>query len=548
MDLHNVFEDTPGDAFGTDRPPAGVPLRSTARVVETAQHSLGHQDVPLPLIVMWERGMWLANPNGGLSWVLLACFVLYNCCQLLRHLRKGVLGMETTTTVARLSEAASRAKEALDAPTAPLLAHELAPDMETKEGESQDTGPVVEAGVEAAPQEEPPSASSPPCQEPVVENVTEEPKDRAPDLTAVEVEALRELKESLQDVKMWVEDSAHSAASRNKEHLTEALAELRRILDSSIYSQPRLEAAMRDAFGPLQATLTPSLNGLKSTLGPYPEHGADIRSLRDVTLAVEDFASKALKAVEDTAWDQNGRLNAIGTQVGTVGSDLQKGLQHAHRKLDSIHSALGTRPGHSSDGGGSTDVTTILVAVKDLQTEMKALNQNMEQLQTKVQYVEGRMETALTKLVVVEQSTNKLAAARPKAPPPNVPAPTLPTEEAPLPPPTQPPGQWQPPATMPTGPLANTPTRPTSIPAPSVRLAPHVQLLQTGTPGAQTHVGLPMPAPVPQVTQPITQLQQQVPSAVQGGGGVSGTQNGEMVNLVWNGQIFPVPAAAVHQG
>ncbi|CAE6941437.1 unnamed protein product [Symbiodinium sp. CCMP2592] len=518
MDPRSDLTDTPVETTRMDPPPVGIPLRSTVRVVEAAQHPRAYQEVLPPLIAAWEKGTWLASPNGGLSWVLLACFVFYNCCQLLRHLRKGVPGMETSTKVAKLSEAAAKVVEA---PSAPVPDQGPTPDMETKTDDDQGDGPAVEA----APPEEPAPTTSPSCQEPV------------------RTDATPGSKESLQEVKMWVEDSAHSAASRNKEHLAEALAELRHILDSSIYSQPRLEAAMREAFEPLQATLTPSLNGLKSTLGPYPEHGVDIRPLREVILGAEDLALRALKEVEDSTWDQNGRLNAIGTQVGTVGTDLSKGLQHAHRKLDSIHTALGNRPGNSSDGGGNTDVTTILVAVKDLQTEMKALNQNMEQLQTKVQYVEGRMETALTKLVVVEQSTNKLAAARPKAPPPSSPAPTLPTEEAPLPPPAQPPGQWQPPST---GPMANTSARPTSIPAPAVRSAPHVQLVQAGTPGLQTHGGLPMTAPVPQVTQPAQQMQQQVSPAVQGG--MSGSQTGEMVNLLWNGQIFPVPAAAVHQG
>ncbi|CAE7710387.1 unnamed protein product [Symbiodinium sp. CCMP2592] len=513
----DVKRDTIGafvDAQGTASSPDGVPLRSTVHVVEATRHSPMPSEVSPPLSAMWESGAWIASPSGGLSWVLLACFVLYNCCQLLRHLRKGMPDVEAP------KKAVTAPDVSPPPPSMGTLEADPGPsqDNEKKPADNKDAGP----GTQVGPSEDlaPPSLPSPPS-----------PKDdgamdsaaKSQELTAVEVEALRELKQSLQDVKMWVEDSAHAAASRTKEHLAATLQELQRVLDDSIYSQPRLEAAMPDAFEPLQAKLMPSLHGIKSTLGPYPEHGADIRALREVILATEDFATRALKAVEDTAWDQNGRLNALGTQVGTIGTDISKGLQHAHRKLDSIHQALGNRPGNSSDGGGNT-----LVSVKDLMAEMKALNQNMEalnqnmeQLQTKVQYVEGRMETALTKLVVVEQSTNRLAAARPKAPPPSS---ALPSEEAPLPPPTQPPGQWQPPST---GPSTTTPARTPSIPAPTMRLAPQVQLLQPGLPGVQAHGGLPMT----QIAQPVQQPVQQ--------------QTNEMVNLVWNGQVFPVPAAAV---
>ncbi|CAE6910327.1 unnamed protein product [Symbiodinium sp. CCMP2592] len=363
----------------------------------------------------------------------------------------------------------------LQAPPPPVQTASEVESTEVKHaGEDHGDGPAAKA--------DPLETSSSPTPAPAPETKKDDGSPGLPnlpqDLTPVEVEALKELKQSLQEIKLCVDNSTTSAASDSKEHLAATLTELKRILDSSIYSQPRLEAAMRDAFGPLQATVMPALNGLKSTLGPLPEHGADIRAIREVIVNTEDLAQRTLKAVEDSSWDQNGRLNALGTQLGTIGTDLSKGLQHAHRKLDSIHAAMGSRQGGTRDGG--TDYTSILVAVKDLQTEMKAMNQNLEKLQTQVQYVEGRMETALSKLVAVEQSTSKLAATRPKAPPPNTPAPNLPSDEAPLPPPAQPPGQWQP-SSASLG--ATTQARPTSIPAPTMRLAPHAQLLQPGGAG-----------------------------------------------------------------
>ncbi|CAE7244246.1 unnamed protein product [Symbiodinium sp. CCMP2592] len=491
--------------------PVGVPLRSTARVV----HADSHQPVvEQPHADAWEKGAWLLSPNGGLSWVLLVCFVIYNCFQLLRHLRKGMPVAEVPADMVTAGKKTRTTDESTEPPPAPAPSSS-APDP-TPADPQVHTGDKDEVGGPDV--QDPPTQ---PCSSPLA---TEEvpPGPSSPPLTNVEVEALRELRQSLQDVKMWVEDSSHAAADRNKEHLAATLTELKRLLDGSIYSQPRLEAAMRDAFEPLQATVVPTLTGLKSTLGPLPEHGADIRALREVILSIEDIATRALKGVEDSSWDQNGRLNAIGNQIGTVGTDVGKGLQHAHRKLDSIHAALGSKPAGSTDGG--TDFTSILVAVKDLQTEMKAMNQNMEKLQTQVQYLEGRMETALSKLVVVEQSTNKLAAARPNAPPPSSPAPNMPAEEAPLPPPSQPPGQWQAPVTGPSvGPCMPAATRTASVSAPTMRLAPHVQLLQ----------------PTPQVPH-------NAPTMPQGSG--HNQPVNEMVNLVWNGQVFPVPAAAVQHG
>ena len=81
---------------------------------------------------------------------------------------------------------------------------------------------------------------------------------------------LGEYKRALQDVRLWVDDAAHAAASRGKDHLAEALKETKRVLDEKMLTSADVEKAMREAFAPLRDKLLPTLAGLKNTLGPLP--------------------------------------------------------------------------------------------------------------------------------------------------------------------------------------------------------------------------------------------------------------------------------------
>ena len=80
---------------------------------------------------------------------------------------------------------------------------------------------------------------------------------------------LGEYKRALQDVRLWVDDAAHAAASRGKDHLAEALKETKRVLDEKMLTSADVEKAMREAFAPLRDKLLPTLAGLKTLWGHY---------------------------------------------------------------------------------------------------------------------------------------------------------------------------------------------------------------------------------------------------------------------------------------
>ena len=151
---------------------------------------------------------------------------------------------------------------------------------------------------------------------------------------------LREYKRALQDVRLWVDDAAHAAASRGKDNLAEALKETRRVLDEKMVTPAGVEKAMRDAFGPLSEKLVPTLAGLKTTLGPLPEAGGAGRTIRDVLLSAEEYAAKGHKATEDAAWDTNGRLNNLGTQVANTQTDICNGVMNTQRKVDNLNQSV----------------------------------------------------------------------------------------------------------------------------------------------------------------------------------------------------------------
>ena len=98
-----------------------------------------------------------------------------------------------------------------------------------------------------------------------------------------------------------MDDAAHAAASRNKEHL----AEIKKVLCEDSVTAKGLDAAMKEELNPLSEKLLPTLAGLKLMLGPFSEHGAQLRSVRDLVL-VADLCHKSIKTTEDSSWDING--------------------------------------------------------------------------------------------------------------------------------------------------------------------------------------------------------------------------------------------------
>ena len=114
------------------------------------------------------------------------------------------------------------------------------------------------------------------------------PPAKAPE-TKNDTGNLGEYKRALQDVRLWVDDAAHAAASRGKDHLAEVVKETKKVLDEKMLTMADVEKAMREAFAPLRDKLLPT------TLGPLPEAGGAGRTIRDVLLATEEHAAKGHK-------------------------------------------------------------------------------------------------------------------------------------------------------------------------------------------------------------------------------------------------------------
>ena len=204
-----------------------------------------------------------------------------------------------------------------------------------------------------------------------------------------------------------------------------------------------VEKTMREAFAPFRDKLLPTLAGLKNTLGPLPEAGGAGRTIRDVLLATEEYAAKGQKATEDAAWDSNGRLNTLGTQVANMQTDLCNRIMNTQRKVDNLGQNVqswGSAPTGATEG----DITKILCQLREYQDEIKYQTTQVDALATRVLGLEGSLENVASKLAAVEGTLSKMAVAKPKAPPPLMPAPCLPADVGPGPAPSVPPGQWGP--------------------------------------------------------------------------------------------------------
>ena len=201
---------------------------------------------------------------------------------------------------------------------------------------------------------------------------------------------LGECKRALQDVRIWVDDAAHAAASRGKDHLAEALKETKRVLEEKMLTSADVEKAMREA---LCRSVRSSSQPLKNTLGPLPEAGGAGRTIRDVLLATEEYAAKGQKATEDAAWDSNGRLNTLGTQVANMQTDLCNRIMNTPRKVDNLGQNVqswGAAPTGATDGDG--DITKILCQLREYQDEIKYQTTQVDALATRVLGLEGSLE------------------------------------------------------------------------------------------------------------------------------------------------------------
>eukprot|EP00439_Symbiodinium_sp_Y106_P025801 s6076_g3.t1 len=456
----------------------------------------------------WAQvGPFLLSPHGGLPWLLLVMFLNYNLWQWVRYLRMAEKPKATTGGPPTTAEvgAGMMPPPGSGGKTAPTKATPASSETKTGEGAGKlDDATGADGLPPLIPVPGPPQVPPAPPTATMPQAPLTSPPAKAPE-TKNDTGNLGEYKRALQDVRLWVDDAAHAAASRGKDHLAEVVKETKRVLDEKMLTLADVEKAMREAFAPLRDKLLPTLAGLKNTLGPLPEAGGAGRTIRDVLLATKEHAAKGHKAVEDAAWDSNGRLNTLGTQVANMQTDLCNRIMNTQRKVDNLGQNVqswGSAPTGATEG----DITKILCQLREYQDEIKyqttqvdalatrvlglegslenvasklALCQlreyqdeikyqttQVDALATRVLGLEGSLENVASKLAAVEGTLSKMAAARPKAPPPSMPAPCLPADVGPGPAPSVPPGQWGP-----------SPDRSADAgpPTTSLRLPPNVQ-------------------------------------------------------------------------
>ena len=470
----------------------------------------------------WAQvGPFLLSPQGGLPWLLLVMFLGYNLWQCVRYLRKADKPKATTGSPPSTAEAGASKMPPPGSGDKPAPAKATPVSSEAKTGNG--TGkPDDTTGADGLPPlipvPGPPQVPPAPPTATMPQAPLTSPPAKTPEAKNDATSNLGEYKRALQDVRLWVDDAAHAAASRGKDHLAEALKETKRVLDEKMLTSAEVEKAMREAFAPLRDKLLPTLAGLKNTLGPLPEEGGAGRTIRDVLLATEEYAAKGQKATEDAAWDSNGRLNTLGTQVANMQTDLCNRIMNTQRKVDNLGQNVqswGSAPTGATDG----DITKILCQLREYQDEIKYQTTQVDALATRVLGLEGSLENVASKLAAVEGTLSKMAAAKPKAPPPLMPAPCLPADVGPGPAPSVPPGQW--------GPCPDR-SADAGPPTTSLRLPPNVQVLQQHQ---QAGPSRPMPTPLPVTQQPGP------------GHPPAGAHGQNLVTIVYEGQSYSVPSA-----
>ncbi|OLQ10011.1 hypothetical protein AK812_SmicGene6302 [Symbiodinium microadriaticum] len=109
-------------------------------------------------------------------------------------------------------------------------------------------------------------------------------------------------------------------------------------------------------------------------------------------------------------------------------------------------------------------VTKCLCQLREVQDELSRSSQSTEALTQRVDSITESIGTLSTRIQSMQTLLDKMAAARPKAPPPAFPAPDLPAAEAAGPPPHQPPGSWHTSSQPPSMAAANPSPAPQGLP------------------------------------------------------------------------------------
>ena len=278
-----------------------------------------------------------------------------------------------------------------------------------------------------------PKPVSPPPPDTQSTPVAATPREQNQVTTPTDTPAPPELKaftDALKDVKAYIDDKS------------KILMEVKNLLDTK-GTQETPPAPTRDLGPALDAALKP----LSETLS-----------------TIDSTTAGSSRDLSNHIWECGGRHQAMdGTLSGVHGMvrDLQNRVGTTQRKLDDWVKSWSDNTGTMDDPPG---VTKCLCQLREVQDELSRSSQSTEALTQRVDPITESIGTLSTRIQSMQTLLDKMAAARPKAPPPAFPAPDLPAAEAAGPPPHQPPGSWHTPSQPPGMAAANPSPAPQGLP------------------------------------------------------------------------------------
>ena len=200
-----------------------------------------------------------------------------------------------------------------------------------------------------------------------------------------------------------------------------------------------------------------NLMDAKSTQEIPPASTTDVGAALDAALkplcetlsTIDSTTAGSSRDLSNHVWECGGRHQATDGTLSAIHNmvrDLQNRVGTTQRKLDDWVKSWSDSTGTMDDPPG---VTKCLCQLREVQDELSRSNQSTEALTQKVDSVTESIGSLSTRVQSMQTLLDKMAAARPKAPPPAFPAPDLPAAEAAGPPPHQPPGSWHAPSQPP---------------------------------------------------------------------------------------------------
>ena len=228
-----------------------------------------------------------------------------------------------------------------------------------------------------------PKPASPPPPDTQPTPVAATPRDQNQATTPTDTPAPPELKaftDALKDVKAYIDDKS------------KVLLEVKNLLETK---------------GTQATTSAPTTD-----LGPTLD--AALKPLSETLSTIDSTTAGSSRDLSNHIWECGGRHQAMdGTLSGVPGMvrDLQNRVGTTQRKLDDWSDSTGTMD-------DSPGVTKCLCQLREVQDELSRSSQSTEALTQRVDSITESIGTLSTRIQSMQTLLDKMAAARPKAPPP----------------------------------------------------------------------------------------------------------------------------------